>query len=88
MRFEARGKHPLFAKMLLELVTSFAYVLAEAGTANLWASAIETYRKLIPRVGVLSETEANGWAAALRGDTAAGVFFGSCNYYAYVARRA
>jgi ubiquinone/menaquinone biosynthesis C-methylase UbiE len=71
----------------LELVTSFSYVLAEVGTANFWSSAIETYRKLIPKAGVMTEDEADAWAAALRSDSEAGVFFGSSNYYAYVARR-
>jgi ubiquinone/menaquinone biosynthesis C-methylase UbiE len=71
----------------LELVTSFSYVLSEVGTANFWSSAIETYRKLIPKAGVMMENEADAWAAALRSDSEAGVFFGSSNYYAYVARR-
>jgi ubiquinone/menaquinone biosynthesis C-methylase UbiE len=71
----------------LELVTSFAYVLSEVGTANFWSSAIETYRKLIPKAGVMTEDQADAWAAALRSDSDAGVFFGSSNYYAYVARR-
>jgi hypothetical protein len=35
----------------------------------------------------MTEDEANAWAAALRHDSEAGVFFGSSNYYAYVARR-
>lgn len=71
----------------LELVTSFAYALSEVGKANFWASAIEAYRKLVAKSGVMTEDEANAWAAALREDSDAGVFFGSCNYYGYVARR-
>lgn len=71
----------------LELVASFSYVLAETGTASFWSSAIETYRKLIPKAGVMTEDEADAWAAALRADSEAGVFFGSSNYHAYVARR-
>lgn len=71
----------------LELVTSFSYVLSETGTANFWSSAIETYRKLIPKAGVMTQEESDDWAAGLRSDSEAGVFFGSCNYYAYVARR-
>ena len=71
----------------LELVTSFPYVLSEVGRADFWASAIEAYRRLIPKAGVMTEEEANAWAAALRRDSQTGVFFGSSNYYAYVARR-
>jgi ubiquinone/menaquinone biosynthesis C-methylase UbiE len=71
----------------LELLACFPYVLSEAGAANFWSSAIEAYRKLAPKSGAMSEDEANAWAAALRKDSEAGVFFGSSNYYAYVARR-
>ena len=71
----------------LELVNSFSYVLSEIGKANFWASAIEAYRKLVAKAGAMTEDDANAWAAALRSDSDAGVFFGSSNYYAYVARR-
>jgi ubiquinone/menaquinone biosynthesis C-methylase UbiE len=71
----------------LELEASFSYVLSAVGAANFWLPAIETYRKLIPKARVMTEDEANAWAAALRGDSEAGVFFGSSNYYAYVAKR-
>jgi hypothetical protein len=71
----------------LQLVTAFAHVLCEVGTANFWASAIETYRKLIPKAGTMTAEEANAWAASLRRDSEAGVFFGSCNYHAFIARR-
>ena len=71
----------------LELVTSASYALSEIGKANFWASAIDAYRKLIVKAGMMTEQEANAWAAALHGDSNAGIFFGSSNYYAYVARR-
>ena len=71
----------------LELVNSFSYVLSEIGKANFWASAVEAYRKLVAKAGAMTEDDANAWAAALRSDSDAGVFFGSSNYYAYVARR-
>jgi SAM-dependent methyltransferase len=72
----------------LELVASFSYVLSEAGTASFWSSAIEAYRRLIPKAGVMTGEEADAWAAALRSDSDQGVFFGSSNYYAYVSLRA
>ena len=71
----------------LDLVTSFSCVLAEAGAARFWSSAIETFRTLIPRSGVMTETEANAWARALLLDSESGVFFGSSNFDAHVARR-
>lgn len=71
----------------LELVASASYVLSEIGKADFWASAIDAYRKLVAKAGVMTEREANAWAAALHGDSDARIFFGSSNYYAYVARR-
>jgi ubiquinone/menaquinone biosynthesis C-methylase UbiE len=71
----------------LEFVASYAHVLSEIGRANFWLSAIETFRKLIPKSGVMTADEADAWAAGLRSDSEAGVFFGSSNYYAYIARR-
>jgi ubiquinone/menaquinone biosynthesis C-methylase UbiE len=71
----------------LELVDSFSHVLSEIGRADFWSSAIEAYRRLIPKAGVMSENDADAWAAELRRDSEAGVFFGSSVYYAYVARR-
>ena len=70
-----------------ELVTVFSHVLPETGTADFWAGGIEIYRKLMPQAGVLAVEEADAWAANLRRDSDAGVFFGSCNYYAYLAKR-
>jgi hypothetical protein len=57
------------------------------GKADFWSSAIGAYRKLAFKAGVMTEREADAWTTALHGDSDAGVFFGSCNYYAYVARR-
>jgi ubiquinone/menaquinone biosynthesis C-methylase UbiE len=72
----------------LELVASFPNVLTEIGTASFWASGIQAFRRLLPRAGAMTEHEANAWADGLLRDSEAGVFFGSSNYYAYVARRA
>lgn len=71
----------------LDLVASFPYVLTEVGKADFWLSAIEAYRRLIAKAGVMTEGEADLWADRLRQDSEAGVFFGSSNYYGYVARR-
>jgi ubiquinone/menaquinone biosynthesis C-methylase UbiE len=71
----------------LELVACFPYILAEIGTADFWLSGIESFRRLIPRAGVMTEEEAGVWAEALLKDSADGVFFGASNYYSYVAKR-
>jgi SAM-dependent methyltransferase len=71
----------------LQLVASFPYILAEVGKADFWAPAIESFRRLVPKSGVMTEQEANAWAESLRIDSEAQVFFGASNYYGYVARR-
>jgi ubiquinone/menaquinone biosynthesis C-methylase UbiE len=71
----------------LQLVASFPYVVAEVGQADFWASAIESFRRLLPRSGAMTEQEADVWAESLRADSTNGVFFGASAYYAYVARR-
>ena len=71
----------------LQLITSFSYVLAEVGKSDFWAPAIESFRRLVPKSGIMTEQEADAWAEGLRLDSVAGVFFGASNYYGYVARR-
>jgi ubiquinone/menaquinone biosynthesis C-methylase UbiE len=70
-----------------ELLTSFAHVLAEVGTADFWLSGIETFRRLLHKAGAMTEAQADAWAAGLRAASEAGVFFGRCNYHAFLARR-
>ena len=70
-----------------EPLTSFAHVLAEVGKADFWLSAIETFRRLLPRAGAMTGAQADAWAAALRAASDAGVFFGRCNYHAFLARK-
>lgn len=71
----------------LELVASFPYVLTEIGKADFWLSGIESFRRLIPKAGLMTQEEADLWATTLCKDSEEGVFFGSSNYYGYVARR-
>jgi len=75
----------LLSEAGLELVASFPHVLAEIGSADFWLSAIDSFHKLIPKAGALSEKEAAGWVDGLPEDSQNGVFFGACNYYSYVA---
>ena len=71
----------------LELVTCFPHVLSEVGKATFWASAIQAYRRLLPKSGAMTEDGASAWAESLQKDSQDNVFFGSSNYYAYIARR-
>ena len=71
----------------LELVAAFPYVVAEIGKADFYLSSIESFRKLLPKAGVMTEEEAGVWADGLYRDSEAGTFFRANNYYSYVARR-
>src|SRR5712691_8463033 len=71
----------------LELIAAFPYVLADIGKADYWLASIESYRRLLPQGGTMTAEEAGAWADALLKDSEAGVFFGACNFYSYVAKR-
>ncbi len=61
--------------------------MTEVGQADFWLGAIESFRKLAPQSGAMTEAEAEQWFTSLVNDSEAGVFFGSSNYYSYVVRR-
>lgn len=71
----------------LELVTCFPYVLAEVGKADFWGAGIESYKRIMPVAGTMSEEEANIWAEDLVEASEKGMFFGASNFYGYVARK-
>lgn len=71
----------------LELTASFSYVLAEIGKADFWAPAIQSFLRLLPKAGAMTESDARAWADAMVERSARGVFFGASNYYSYVATR-
>jgi ubiquinone/menaquinone biosynthesis C-methylase UbiE len=71
----------------LALTASFSYVIADIGKADFWEPAIQSFVRLLPRAGAMSEVEAHAWADAMFNRSAHGVFFGACNYYSFVATR-
>jgi ubiquinone/menaquinone biosynthesis C-methylase UbiE len=71
----------------LEMVRTFPYIMAEVGKGNFWLSAIDSFEKLAPKSGAMTEAEATSWANALYQAADKGVFFGASNYYTYIARR-
>jgi SAM-dependent methyltransferase len=71
----------------LELMASFQHVLAEVGRADFWLSALEAFRKQLPKSGAMSEEEAAVWINGRLEDSRNGVFFAACNFYSYVVRR-
>ncbi|MGX1261746.1 methyltransferase domain-containing protein [Sinorhizobium fredii] len=60
-------------------------IVTEVGTAEYWKSAVESFAKLAPKAGILSEAETTAWVGEVLDASAQGVFFGSSVYYAYVA---
>lgn len=59
----------------------------EIGKADFGLSDIESFRRRIPKAGLMTQEEADLWATTLCKDSDEGVFFGSSNYYGHVARR-
>jgi hypothetical protein len=57
------------------------------GEGDFWLSAIDSFEKLAPKSGAMTEAEATSWAEALHKASDEGVFFGASNYYTYTARR-
>ena len=77
----------LLREVGLSLVAGFPSVVADIGTADFWAPALESFRRLVPQSGVMDEATINAWVDARLRESAEGAFFGASNYYAYVARR-
>ncbi len=71
----------------LSLTASFSYVIADIGKADFWEPAIQSFVRLLPKAGAMTEIEARAWADAMFDRAAKGVFFGACNYYSFVATR-
>jgi ubiquinone/menaquinone biosynthesis C-methylase UbiE len=71
----------------LEMLRTFPYIMAEVGQGDFWLSAIDSFEKLAPKSGAMTEAEATSWANALHEAADKGVFFGASNYYTYIARR-
>src|SRR5215203_4289626 len=71
----------------LEMIRACPSVMAEVGEGNFWLSGIDSFEKLAPKSGVITEEEATSWANALHKASNRGVFFGASDYYTYIARR-
>jgi ubiquinone/menaquinone biosynthesis C-methylase UbiE len=76
----------LIQQASLEIVRTFPYIMAEVGKGDFWLSAIDSFEKLAPKSGAMTEAEATSWANALHEAADKGVFFGASNYYTYIAR--
>ena len=67
--------------------TSFAHVVADIGTADFFAPALQALAKLLPKSGALSEREAQAWSEAMLKRSQEGTYFAASNFYSYVAVR-
>jgi ubiquinone/menaquinone biosynthesis C-methylase UbiE len=78
----------LLARAGLSLDWSRRYVLAEISRrTDYFGGFCAAFRVLLPKAGAMSEAEADAFVGELERDMAEDCSFGSCNYYAYVARR-
>jgi ubiquinone/menaquinone biosynthesis C-methylase UbiE len=71
----------------LERTAAFSYVVADIGTADFFAPTLQSLRRLLPKSGATSESEANAWADAMMQRSEEGTYFAAGNFYSYVATR-
>ena len=71
----------------LDLNWSRAYVVADIGRADFWASSVASFRVLLPKAGTMTKEEANTFVDELERASAENRFFGASNFYTYVAQR-
>jgi SAM-dependent methyltransferase len=65
-----------------------SHILADAGTTSFFVGMLENYGPLVAQMGLQPKTTAEAWLDHQRRAIAAGTFFGSLNYHAYLLRRA
>ncbi len=70
-----------------EFVACLPFVLADVGNGSFFPNFAETFAPMVAAQGLVVEADAARWLADQRRAVADGTFFGSCNYYAYIARR-
>jgi ubiquinone/menaquinone biosynthesis C-methylase UbiE len=71
----------------LDLTASFAYVVADIGKADFWAPAMQSFLRILPKAGAMSDTAVRTWVDAMVKRSDEGIFFGASNYYSFVAIR-
>lgn len=71
----------------LRLGQTQAQVYAEVGTGRFFLGQVETYGPVVARAGLLPAEQVQAWMEEQRQASEQGVFFGACNYYAYLASR-
>jgi ubiquinone/menaquinone biosynthesis C-methylase UbiE len=71
----------------LEVVATFAYVVADMCRADFWDGSIKSLIRLVPKAGAMTESQAAEWAAAVFRRSDQCTFFCASNYYGYVASK-
>jgi ubiquinone/menaquinone biosynthesis C-methylase UbiE len=77
----------LLAENGFGLAWSRAYVAADIGRADFFASNLAAFRVLLPKSGVMTEAEANAFVETLERASERNQFFCACNFYTCIARR-
>ena len=72
----------------LGLIWPRPYIVADIGRADYCVPMIASFRVLLPKVGAMSQAEADAFVDGLERASAENRFFGASNFYTYVARRA
>lgn len=79
---------PAFLKNIgLKVMGFLPDVHAEAGIGAFFINLAESYVPIAVKVGTLSSDIADHWLAEQRNASLHGTFFGSCNYYTYLAQK-
>ena len=71
----------------LTLEAAFSYVVADIGKADFWTPALQSFIRLLPKAGAMSEREAQAWVTSMLKRSEQGQFFGATNFYSYIATR-
>ena len=71
----------------LTLAASYAYIVADIGKADFWAPAIQSFVRLLPKAGAMTEEQAKAWAEKMARRSDENVFFGASNFYSVIALR-
>ncbi len=69
----------------LKIDALLPHVLAEVGEASFFDSMVGSYVPMAVKAGAITGDRAEKWLAEQREASDNGVFFGSCNFYSYIA---
>lgn len=72
----------------LQLEESKGWVLTEIGTAEFFAGSLDSFSMLLPKAGLVSQSEVDTFVADQRDASENGKFFGGYNFYAMIAKMA